>query len=370
MNSGEYWEYTKDEFDKNKEQLLSVENVGISKVYTKAVDAWYQFMWIDGTNNIIDEPTYIGRRSNYSFINGEKLNQDPYTVGMTSLLIDMQDASIILFTAMVVLTAKMGRQIPVMYEGAFTNQDDIDANSGKINQRYIVNEDWAKENPELRAIEFIDSKADISPALTLVSLLNTAISGQMGANDAVQGKGSSGQSGSAINALKDASGIYHQKEQKKIHEFIGDIGTVYADSIIYYNDHEHTIQGLSVANKIEQVEVNTNIYNQLKDFGFYVKGFTHSNDEQQKQVERQEAMVLFNLGLLSGEALMSKFDIPRPQYELDKAREESGMKQVMEVIQRIPALKEYILSLDENAQSIGKLGGAGVDVSKMVDKKQ
>ena len=43
---------------------------------------------------------------------------------------------------------------------------------------------------------------------------------------------------------------------------------------------------------------------------------------------------------------------------------------IMQIIEKIPALKEYILSLDENAQSIGKLGGAGVDVSKMVDKKK
>lgn len=321
--------------------------------------AVFQAIFIEQLQITLEKPQYVGKHYSYFFLVGYHNPSSAYPLGLAYFMRDMLEASIALMTILMIQVARLHKNEKIVQQGALVNEEQYLKEGYKLGINPIVDEAWQREHEGQKAVEYLPLP-EFPQAITIMNdhLVN-AQKTTSGAVDAAIGLASySGESGVKVAQLQMASRIYQKEEFDGFRRFLTKSCGWVKDNIIQFRNYPHKIPGLNDDNVRGLVDVATDMHNRLDQDAYFVKVTIQENQEMLKQIEKEAMMELNNRGYVGGIDLMKALDVTSPEKKLERAQEERGDLQYLEVIRNNPELMQII---DEfvQAQAQGNEGNTG-----------
>jgi hypothetical protein len=316
-------------------------------------DAVFQAIYMPEMNLVLEPPQYIGKTFSYICLPGIHEPDCAYSYGICHYMADLQEASTIIMTMLLVTATKVYRNKELIAEDSLVNQEQYQEDGYKIGVNPIVKDEWQKRHGEnalaIRPIPL----PEFPQAL---SFLNEQITNAQktfaGATDAMMGLQSySGDSGIKVAQLQSASRTYQREDIETYRRFIKSCVEWLKDQIVMFRNYPHQIQGLDQEDKPGMVDVATDIKNRLNADSYYVSVTLQDNQEVVKQIEREIAQNMFDRGLSSDVDYLRDLDRPNPEKQAENAAIYRGDKKYIDAIKANPQLAQMIDQFLQQAQN-------------------
>jgi hypothetical protein len=336
------------------------------------IDCYFQVMFIPSQAILIKQPIVqdgktvwkeainIGEYCNYHFLLGSKQNESNYPYGDAYDMKDILDLSVVFMSSLAKQIGNMNRPQPQIFEDAIVNLNEFMNAHWKSDFTTILDPEFFRENPNISpdmAVNYKQTPINDRLFLVMQNYITEAIKSSTGAIDSARGEQQySGQSGVLANQLQMASQTYLKSDENLYRAFIDSILNWLMHTIVEYRQFAHTVKGLDANGMPTARDVNTTLYNTLKDDDYFVEANMQPNPEQQKQIERQQVMELLAAGKFPLRAALQVMDIStinvdRVMEELDRER---GVDQIVALMEEYPELPQIIQQYVQTQQ-----GGQG-----------
>lgn len=321
------------------------ENMAIGDVYECEEEVWFQFLYSKSLNLVLSDPEFIGAYHSFQFLLGYRQDKDIYPRSITWYMKDLQEISVILMTLLTIQAVKINKATPYYEEGSLLDPDDFEENRDKLDYVGVVSEAWRSKNPGVQPI--IWDRPEFRPDIpvTLQNMIINSIKTSSGSVDSARGEASySGQSGVQTAQLQAAASIFTKQDEIKWHNYLKAIGNKLKNDIAHYKVHEHEIYSVDDEGSEGMMMVNQGNISQFNPDLYYCVPYVDTTPEIMKQMERDRAIQLNQAGKLSSVDMLSELNYPNPEQTYQRAMEEQGILQVVQLLQENPDLMESILS--------------------------
>lgn len=353
-DTGKSWMYTKEEYDDYLDNGGTFpEGVIVSQPVSAKIDMVFQAMFTQD-EIILVKPEYIGEHFSYKFFPGLTQKDSQYPYGMTFYLKDLQEISIILMTLLTIQSVKTNKPMPVLEEGALVNQANFLLNHWKQDAVAIVDPQWRESHPGEQPVDWKNPPTNANIPMALYDIINNAIKDYSGAVDVARGEQEySGQSGVLAAQLQSAAKTYTKSEEDDFGNYIRDIAETLKNYIVRFRSYPHKIKGLDLETGRQTPRtVNTNPENSLEAESYYCVPIIQIDPEALRQAEQEQAMALFQKGLMGKLDTLKRIDVNNPERVYENLLREQGLEEIANAVQENPELiqviQEYLQSKEGN----------------------
>jgi hypothetical protein len=321
------------------------DNIEIGDIYECEEDIWFQFFYCKGLSLVLSEPVMIGSEHSFQFLLGYKVDKDVYPRSITWYMKDLQEISVILMTLLTIQAIKINKATPYVEEGSLVDMDDFEANRDKLDYVGTISAEWRKLNPNAGdPIKWDRPEFRPDIPVTLQNMIINSIKTTTGSIDSARGEGYSGQSGVQTAQLQAAASIFTKQDEIKWHNYLRQIGEKLKSDIARYKVHEHEMMGVNEVGEIDRMLVNEGNIPQFNAELYYCVPFVETTPEIMKQMEKDRAIQLNQAGKMSTVDMLNELQIPNPEQVWQRALDEQGLMQVVQILQENPDLMQSILS--------------------------
>jgi len=314
-------------------------------------DAVYQAIFLPDHDIVLEQPQYVGKKFTYFRLVGIPEPDRAYPGGLPKYQGDLQEASTIIMTILLVQAVKTYKNEKLIAEDSLVNQETYQERGYEIGMNPIVKDEWQLRHPGQKAVEYM--KLPEFP--TALSYLNDQIINAQktfgGATDAMMGLQSyAGDSGIKVAQLQAASRTYTREDVENFRRFVTQTVEWLKEAIVMYRNYPHQIQGLDHNDRPGMVDVSTDIVNKLSADNYYAEITIQDNQEVVKQMEREIATSLFDRGLLAPVELLRQLDRPNPEKTIEDAEIYRGEQQALEILRQFPEAQQILQQFAQQAQ--------------------
>ena len=338
------------------------DNILASKQLDSEITAWFEILYIDGIQELLQPPIYVGNKSTYSVMAGNFDPNSAYSYGDAWREKDLLEASILMMTIQLFDTIRKYKPVPVLFPGAFLNEGDIRTKWGDPNLQIKLNPAFFEEHPNWKprdCIWILDQPQVGQLQIALNDRINK-IAENVEHTPAVS-KGDSefsGQSGKSVMALQQAAASGSNTVMTEYSEFMKNSYEILKVLIAENRNYKHDIYTVTENNTKGDVEVPEN---GLLDAAYdsYIDIVIEENSEVKKQIREQKFLQLFGMTDQFGNKLITKDDLIRVYIPDDAERiiknndAAEQQKLILDIVENNPMVQDII------AQVLQQTGAEG-----------
>jgi hypothetical protein len=324
------------------------EGVEVSMAYKVKKSFWYEAVFFPDLEYVIKQPEYVGEFCSYHIFNCYKNSDSAYDYGICYYMMDIQDINVILSTTLVLMTFKYQKPEKMIVSGAIVDEEEyLKKTSNKIGGVAVIDPSHYKNNPNTKPIDYAPQPDFPQGIIVLHDLLKTGMADITGVNKTMTGQPEfANMSGKAVSQHQSMGKVYHKEEQTKYQRFLSGIGKALMYDIAEYRDYPHYIQHVDIDNQQEMVLVNDA---ENSPFTFEPERTVVfceivENLEMMKQLDRELAIQLYQLGIMSGLDVLDKAGVNNPNKVYERAKHEQGVQQIMKFLEENPEHMQQLYS--------------------------
>lgn len=334
------------------------EKVTVSAPYIGEVEQWYQVIFFPDLNEVIEYPVCVGNFCQYTPLCYSPQSKSAYPVGLAFYLKDVQEMLIILQTVLILQAFKYQRSKEQIIHGALVNETDYLENGHKAGVMPIVDPKWAEKNPHRDAVKPVPMPEFPQGLMLLSNMLSNSMKDLSGVSDVMAGKQTNSQvSGVLVAQLQTTGKVYHKEELLRFEQFLTNVGIKLMWLISENRDYPHFVQGIDESGSKIPLLVNDPNINSLtfEPERINLSTTINENIEIIKQIERETAMTLKQMGEISSRDFLEYMPITNPSriYENNKKEKEQRdfATQIIELMDLDENFKNQVLSYMQNNQA-------------------
>jgi len=335
------------------------ENIRASKELDSEIGAWFEIVYIDDIPELLQPPIYVGEKPSYSILAGNYNVNSAYSYGDAWRERDLLEASILMMTIQLFDTIRKYKPIPVLYPGAFLNENDIRTKWGDPNLKISLNPVFFDEHPNLKpkdCIWTLDQPQVGHLQIALNDRIKAIAEKAENMPKVMQGESDyAGQPAKGVLALQNAAAQGSQTIMISYAQFMKNSYELLKNLIAENRKYRHTIYTVTEDNVKGDVEVPENA---LLDAAYetYVDVVIEENSEMKKQLREQKFMQLFNTQDDMGNRLMSADELLRVYIPDDAERiikineAKDKNKVILDLVQNNPMVQQVIAQAMQQQQ--------------------
>ena len=316
------------------------EGVDWSLPYKVKKSFWYEAKFFPDLEYVIKQPQYVGEFCSYHIFNCFKNSESAYDYGICYYMMDIQDINVILLTTLVLMTFKYQKPEKMVVAGSIVDEEQyLKKTSNKIGGVAVIDPSHYKNNPNAKPIDYAPQPDFPQGIMVLNEIMKNGMEDISGVNKTMTGQPQFAiMSGVAVAQHQSMGKIYHKEEQTKYQQFLSNIGRALMYDIAEYRHYAHYIQHLNIDNQQEMVLVNDP---ENSPYTFEPERTTVTceiveNLEMMKQLDRELAIQLHSLGLMSGLDVLDKAGINNPNKVYERAKHEQGVNEIIRFLEENP----------------------------------
>jgi len=300
---------------------------------------WYEAVFIQDLEIVLKQPVYVGEFCSYHIFSCYKNSDSAYDYGICYYMMDIQDINIILLTTLVMMTFKYQKPEKYIYGGAVVDEENYLKNSHKVGTVAVIDPDFPKNNPNTKPIDYAPQPQFPQGIIVLNEIAKSSMEDISGVNKTMTGQPQfANMSGVAVAQHQSMGKVYHKEEQSKYQFYLQEIGRALMYDIAEYRNYPHYIQHINLESQQEMILVNDPENTPLTFEPERTSVFCEivENLEMMKQLDRDLAIQLHQLGIMSGLDVLDKAGINNPNRVYEAARQEQGILDIMKFLQENP----------------------------------
>ena len=306
---------------------------------------WYEARFFPALDKVLQYPEYVGESCLYHIFAYESRKGSAYSVGLCYYLLDMLYLNVIMLTSLAQQVFKNQKNEKIIEGDSLLNQDEYLEHGYKLGVNPVTDPVWRDSHPGVDPVKPLPLP-EIPRGLELMhNLILQTAKDATGVTDTLEGKSEySGMSGVAIAQHLTAGKTYHKQEVARYLWWLKDIGKELMYDISKNMQHPHYMNFLDSGNEMGYVKVNDPFENSLtyEPDNVTITCSLTEDVEVLKQLRREMAVQLFQMGIVSGRQVLEYTDFKNPERIWRDAKEEQGVMEIIDFLRDNPQLMEQL----------------------------
>ena len=322
-----------------------LEDVDVSCPYEVRKTFWYEATICPAIKEIIAYPKFVGEHCSYVILTGDKYSKSIYNRGQAWALIPLQKKHIVLMTTLVLMNYKFLNPDKWIASDALVDERDYLDNNNQLNYVAKVDTDWLTRNHGRDPINYVQRGEFAQMSMAIHNLLNSTLEDMSGVTKTMTGQPEySNMSGVAVSQHQSMGQVFFKESRIKYQQFLTELGRRLMFLICRHRDQAHFVRYFGIDNQEQMVLVNDPENSPFTFEPERVMIFCKmvENLDLQQQIDRDIALQLYQLGLMSGVNVLEKMGITNPQRVYDSAKSEQGVLELIQVLQANPEVLQRV----------------------------
>lgn len=317
--------------------------------YDTEITCAYQFSFSTELNEVLSEIEYVGEHDNFQFWCNHSLDDDIYPRGAAYFLKDEQTLKSFLLTKGAINAIKDGHNIPVIHEGAISDERKFVEDHNSFGYVAKIDAEWAETHPGWKPIDYIENKFNPQVLAFMSDLLKSEMQEFTGGTDAMMGQAQyAGMSAAQTGMLQASGATYTKEDELSYRDYVKAVQQQALKHICDYITYPHTIDGVNNEGKGQTIMVRPSDWDHER---YFVQPIIQNNPEMVKQLKENRAMQLRGMGAMGTVRMLEEIGYNDAERIATEALSEQGILQYVELIKKNPQIMEMIDKLMAGQQS-------------------